>query len=127
MSTLGWVMVFIVAIGALGACLLVALGVLKTLPRAFDTVERMQNRHAEHMDKTLDRLMAIKWEDYVALRDMEQPEDGGFFSPEDQRKEAGIEVEEPGRWGDLRVSRDRLEAMANEEDLLREDFAEERT
>ena len=87
----------------------------------------MQERHSQHMDRTLDRLMAIKWEDYIALRDFEVPEEGGFLTPEEQAQEAGITVEEPGRWGTLSHLRDRVEAADHEERLLREDFGEERT
>lgn len=128
MTTAAWAFLSIALIGLIGLCVLVSLGVLKAIPRAFDALDSMQARHSQHMDQLLNRLMAIRWEDYVQVRDLEEPEYGGFQTPEEQR-ESGDEpvmVEGPRGWGTMSRRRENLEALANEETLVMEDFGADR-
>lgn len=117
------IVLLVCAIIVMGTAVLMSLIVLKTIPRAFNSLDRMQARHEEHMDKLLDRLMTIKWEDYVALQDTQIPEDGGFFAPGELDEPGEVEVQEPGLWGTLR-RRSPLDD-ADETALLEEDFPRE--
>lgn len=101
--------------------------VSKALSRAFSTINSMHIRSQASLDKTLDRLMTIRWEDFVSTRSMqEEGEEGGFFTPEEQGNESSVTIVEPGRWGALSQLNDRLEALDNENKLLDEDFPDER-
>jgi hypothetical protein len=120
-----WALVIVALIGMIGCCVLVAATVFYTVPSAFRAYDRQSARHATQMGQLLDRLMTIKWEDYVAARDSGD-DFGGFLAPGEQAQ-VGDDVEEvtlqePGRWGHLSALRDRAEAEANEEALLYEDF-----
>jgi len=84
--------------------------------------DRLISRHHRELQSLLDRLTAVKWEDYAALRSISEPEqEGGFFEPgestpenEDER-ETAVQVISPGLWGRLH---------RNESELLDEDFDE---
>jgi hypothetical protein len=67
--------------------------------------------------------MTIKWEDYVATQQLDEAEEGGFFTPDEQAPT--VEVQEAGRWGHLSRLRDLTEAEENEQELLKEDFTRE--
>lgn len=101
--------------------------VSRALSSAFQTVNSMHERFARHQDRTLDRLMAVKWEDYVQLRELQVPDtqEGGFIPPEEQVEEGEMAIEPPGGWGYLNNLRDRLAVTEEEEEFLREDFPEE--
>ncbi len=104
-----------------GLCVFIALRLSDTVHRSLETIERSQRAYAQHLDKTLDRLMTIRWEDFVSAREVEEgDEEGGFMSPEEQRGE--IEVEAPGFFGLRPLDDSRAEEEDNEERLLREDF-----
>ncbi len=111
----------VAVIGVLGLCVFIALRLSDTVHRALETIERSQRAYAQHLDKTLDRLMTIRWEDFVSAREFEEgDEEGGFMSPEEQRGE--IEVEAPGFFGLRPLDGRRSEGEDNEDRLLREDF-----
>jgi hypothetical protein len=94
---------------------------LATLSRAN---ERTELRHQQHLDTVLDRLMTIKWEDYAAVRTIDEDQVGGFFpqgSGEDDEGET--EIITP-TWGHLHKTSERLRASAEEAILIDEDFDE---
>jgi len=104
----------------IGLCVFIALKLSEAVLRAFRTLDLMQRAYQEHMDKTLDRLMTIRWEDFVSVREIEESdEEGGFFAPGEQ-EEGGVEV--PSFLGTMRPLRDPDEEADHEERLLREDF-----
>lgn len=96
--------------------------VSKALSNAFRTLDRMHERNGQHVDTLLDRLVAIDWEKFAALKAMEDPAEGGFIVPEDQQEEGSIEV--PRKWGSLRALRERTTLTPDEERLLAEDEEE---
>lgn len=111
----------IALVGLIVVCVLTSVLVFKTIPGLFVTLERMQDRHSAHLDKTLDRLMTIKWESYVAVQELQtEPEEGGFFAPEEQ---AEPERQPETRWGHLSALKDHFEQEEHEDQLIREDFA----
>jgi hypothetical protein len=111
----------VAVIGVLGLCVFIALRLSDTVHRALETVDKSQRAYAQHLDKTLDRLMTIRWEDFVSAREYEDgDEEGGFMSPEEQRGE--IQVEAPGFFGLRPLEDRRTEEEENEERLIREDF-----
>ena len=117
----------IVPICVLVAVVLVALIVSQAHQRTLATLDSMHNRSQAALDKTLDRLMAIRWEDFVAMQSFEDDDVGGFIAPEDQAEENGeVIIEEPGQWGALSRLQQRSEALENERRLIDEDFPEER-
>jgi hypothetical protein len=94
--------------------------------KAFQLVDSLHQRQSEQNDKTLDRLMTIRWEDYVATQTLEPTEEGGFFPPTERVEEENDE--EVGTWGALRGLRrpERLDSVTDEERaLLDEDFPDE--
>jgi hypothetical protein len=111
----------VAVIGAIGLCVFIALRLSDTVHRALITIEQSQRAYAQHLDKTLDRLMTIRWEDFVSAREFEEgDEEGGFMTPDEQRGE--VEVEVPGFFGLRPLHGDHDEAEENEERLVREDF-----
>jgi hypothetical protein len=86
----------------------------------------MDARHERHLDTVLDRLMAIKWEDYAAIRStIEGDQEGGFYPPTSGTEEdtAVIEVE-GGKWGRLGSMAERLRLNEEEAQIVDEDFDE---
>lgn len=114
--------------GIVGMILTVSFGVTITvlvsraLSSAFRTVDSMNERNGKHIDTLLDRLVAIDWEKFAALKAMEDPQEGGFFEPGGDEEETGVEVRTS--WGTLSRLRERTELTADEERLLAEDEAE---
>jgi hypothetical protein len=91
--------------------------------------EHQINRYDSQMAALLDRLTTIKWEDYVALRSIQDDgEVGGFLTPEQQAQEVSedtqVMVQEPGRWGPLSRQRQAETLSDTEKLLLEEDFPE---
>ena len=111
----------VAVIGVIGLCAFIAVRLSDTIHRSLETIERSQRAYAQHLDKTLDRLMTIRWEDFVSAREFEEgDEEGGFMSPEEQRGE--VEVSGPSFFGLRPLRDDHDEAEENEERLVREDF-----
>lgn len=98
--------------------------VSRSLANAFRTIESMHTRSYAALDKTLDRLMAIKWEDFVAMQNIDEGEDGGFFAPDEQEDETPS-LQQPGLWGRL-VTVPEDPASREEQLILDEDFPLER-
>jgi hypothetical protein len=70
--------------------------------------------------------MAIKWEDYAAIRSVDEDQVGGFYPPSfGEQEEAGEVTLETTKWGHLSRTKERMEALENEETLINEDFDEE--
>lgn len=109
-------------------CISITVLVSKALSNAFRTIESMHDRMQAANDKTLDRLMTIRWEDFVASQTYQEDDTGGFFTPDEQKGDSsgGTQVVEPSRWGSLSLLNERLEALDNEQKLLDEDFPPER-
>lgn len=103
----------------------VAVAVLsrQSVSDAFHALERNERRSERHLSTVLDRLMAIDWANVVAMRSVEEPDEGGFIVPEDQ-KEGEVEVQDT-RWGHLSAMRERLDLLDNESELVEEDFDHE--
>lgn len=100
-----------------------------TFRQALRDVARDRQRDSERRDAqlsaVLDRFQAMRWEDLAAMRTIEDPEDGGFLTPEEQRQEAGIEVDDQVRWGPLSRLRAANSMTETEEALLAEDFPDD--
>lgn len=119
----------IVAILCLITVVLVAVLCFRNADKAYLTLNSMHIRQQKQLDRVLDRLMTIRWEDYVATQMMEPTEEGGFFPPSDSEGDGGDESdEETGSWGALRTLR-RPGAVEHhtpeERALLDEDFPDE--
>jgi hypothetical protein len=112
----------IALICVVGLCVFIALKLSETIHRSLETVETMQKGYQEHLNKTLDRLMTIRWEDFATMEDLkESEEEGGFFGPGEQGDEDG-RVEAPNFFGRMRPLTDVGAEDEHEEQLLREDF-----
>lgn len=101
-----------------------------TFRQALLEMSRARDRDSERRDAqlsaVLDRFQAIRWEDLAAMRSIDDTsEAGGFFSPEEQREEGLVEVEEAERWGPLSRLRVLNEQEQAEQELLAEDFPDE--
>lgn len=96
----------------------------KTAQHALSTLDSLHKRQSEQNDKTLDRLMTIRWEDFLALQSVQDADEGGFVTPEEQKKQTdGEDEEQDTRWGHLRRLRPgALNLTEDEENLLDEDF-----
>jgi hypothetical protein len=88
--------------------------------------ERRDDRHQRHLDTVLDRLMAIKWEDYAAIRATDEDIDGGFYPPmrDDSEDTAVMHIKEP-KWGHLGTLSERARLNEEEAIIIEEDFDEE--
>ena len=126
--TVAQILAITVPICVLVAVVLVAVIVSRAHKETLSTLNSMHNRSSALLDKSLDRLMAIRWEDFVAMQSYDTDDVGGFISPEEQKEEVGeVAIEEPGQWGALAQLQRLSEAQENERKLLDEDFPEERT
>jgi hypothetical protein len=100
----------------------------RSLAKLVSYIEHDAIRHDQQIERLLDRLTTIRWEDFAALTSIQdKDEQGGFLTPEEQATEANQEVSvtEPGRWGPLsRASRANSLTM-QEQQLLDEDFPPE--
>lgn len=118
-------------IGSLALSVTIAVLVSRALSNAFLTVNQMHERFARHQDKLIDRIVTTNWENYAALQSLEyEQEAGGFFTPEEQRDQEPddqpLGLDHP-KYGTLSTLKDRLDAVtAHEEQLLAEDFSENR-
>lgn len=120
-----------VLIGAMAMILLVvtAVAALHIIRQAsadsFRALERLDARHEKSLQTVLDRLMTIKWEDFAAVKtlDDDENEETGFIAPH-RDDEGEVEIED-GRWGHLSTLRERLRLTDEEDQLLREDFPED--
>jgi hypothetical protein len=111
----------VVVILTCASSVLVAVLSHKAAQNALSTLDSLHKRQSEHNDKTLDRLMTIRWEDFLALQSSQEEETGGFIPPGEQVEED--EDEEKGRWGHLRRLRPgALDLSDDERELLGEDF-----
>jgi len=121
--TVAVIITLVVVIGLVTTGFLVALRIFRDLSsRCLNTLDQMHLHASQAQDKLLDRLMTIKWEDYVAVQSMEEAEPGGFFSPEEQSEEV-TEVIRPPVYG-LHLHQPDNEDVENELAILREDFPE---
>jgi hypothetical protein len=132
-------------------CLLVssvvyAVLLFRALQQVSRTLVTIMNQYADQQSQLLDRFQAIRWEDLMTLRSIQDSEDeeGGFFEPSDSPitfqssngqvlieddtppEEDYVEVLEPG-WGSLSEANRRARVLAEEQALLEEDFPEEMT
>jgi hypothetical protein len=95
----------------------------RSLSKLVSYIEHESARHDQQIERLLDRLTTIKWEDFAALTTIQKDDDeGGFLTPEEQVTEAHTAVEEPGRWGPLSRAARSNNLTATEQDLLAEDF-----
>lgn len=116
----------IVAILCLITVVLVAVLCFRNADKAYLTLNSMHIRQQKQLDSVLDRLMTIRWEDYVATTMMEPTEEGGFFPPTADGDDESDE--EAGSWNALRSLRrpGKVEHHTPEEQaLLDEDFPDE--
>lgn len=118
-----------VTMGSVITCAVVAVLVSQRLSDAFRTISTVHARSSKTFDKATDkllnRLMAIRWEDYVALHSVtveESEGEEGFFAPEDLRPPSEDEEEGGMTWPHLRRPEELTE---DERELLDEDFDEE--
>lgn len=126
--TAAQILAIVIPICVLVTVVLVALIVSRAHKETLSTLNSMHNRSSALLDKSLDRLMTIRWEDFVSMQSYETEDEGGFISPEEQKEEVGeVSIEEPGQWGALAQLQKLSEAQENERKLLDEDFPEERT
>jgi len=94
------------------------------LAKAFLTLERIDKRNSEALQKTLDRLMTIDWEKFAALRSVEdETEEGGFSAPGEEEEEEGGQLV-PNFLGRM-VPSYTDDVSTEEQMLLNEDFPEE--
>lgn len=90
---------------------------------AFRALERIESRHEKSLQTVLDRLMTVRWEDFVAVQSTADDDVGGFIAPTEQRNEGQEDRDE-----DLRqiFTLRGLKPPSNDElALLEEDFPSE--
>jgi hypothetical protein len=65
------------------SCLVILLSVLfsKSLRDALDHADRIHERSRQHLDKTLDRLMAVDFQSFKAAQWTENAPQGGYEEP----------------------------------------------
>jgi len=123
----------VIALAAVTVLLIVIVLVTATfrqaLSRVADAHDAQMHNDAQLVRNLLDRLAAIRWEDYVTMQTLqEEPEEGGFLTPEEQRTNdptaADTLVQEPGRWGPLSRQAEKTQLSDTEQALLDEDFPE---
>jgi hypothetical protein len=118
-----------VVIGVVALILLVTNSVLalhvirQTSSDAFRALDRIESRSEKSLQTVLDRLMTIKWEDFAAVKSLEEDTSGGFFAPVGgaNTDEAGGQTITPA-WASVR---ERLSLNDEERELLEEDFPAE--
>ena len=119
-ATIGMTVLFI-------ALVLITTTFRQALSRVADAHDAQMHNDAQLVRNLLDRLAAIRWEDYVTMQTLqEEPEEGGFLTPEEQKSEAQTEVrvQEPDRWGPLSRKEQKTQLSDTEQALLDEDFPE---
>jgi len=119
-ATIGMTVLFI-------ALVLITATFRQALSRVADAHDAQMHNDAQLVRNLLDRLAAIRWEDYVTMQTLqEEPEEGGFLTPEEQKSEAQTEVrvQEPDRWGPLSRKEQKTQLSDTEQALLDEDFPE---
>jgi len=100
----------------------VAVLVSKALSRAFLQLDQMQVTSAQERAQLLDRLMTIRWEDYVAVQSLEEADVGGFIAPGEEQEEITQVI--PRRQWSLFRNGEPTQLTEDEETILREDFPE---
>ena len=119
-ATIGMTVLFI-------ALVLITATFRQALSRVADAHDAQMHNDAQLVRNLLDRLAAIRWEDYVTMQTLqEEPEEGGFLTPEEQKSEAQTEVrvQEPDKWGPLSRKEQKTQLSDTEQALLDEDFPE---
>lgn len=100
----------------------------RALESSFSHTLRTHERQSKQIDKLLDRFMALDFDRFKSYELAEDSPNGGFDAPEDQ--EGGGDIDAVVRftppWGSLDRTDETLEALENEERLLREDFSADR-
>lgn len=113
-----------IAVTMLGASLvLVAVKISQTSSNAIFALTRQHERHAQQLDRLLDRLMSRDWEQYLVLRDTDAAEGGDFITPSTEDEDGGIVTPTP--WGRLSRSFEVPASGTEEAAMVEEDFAEE--
>ena len=92
---------------------------LRTVSRM---TERLDARHQRHLDTVLDRLMAIKWEDYATIRATDEDVEGGFYPPIREDADTAVMEVQDTKWGHLNKVNERFRLSDEEETLIQEDF-----
>ena len=99
--------------------------VSRALQNSFQLVSNMHIRSAKQLDKTLDRLMTINWEQFVSAQSQQTPDEGFWEGPDTfpkaQLSSEGITQEIPDVWGRLRTFVDG--PPEDGQDLIEEDLA----
>jgi len=124
-----------VIIAALAMILLVIIAVValyvlrESVSRMSEMLNRIESRtraaerHQSHALQTvLDRLMTIKWEDFAAIKNLDEDEEGGFTPPTYADEPESVQT--GGDWGSLSTLHERMRLLDNEQEILNEDFDE---
>lgn len=110
----------LICLTAMGVC--VAVTSRRSVSDAFRALDIQRDDSIRQMDSVLDRLMTIKWEDFVAARAAQETDvEGGWEVP--GGKPEGETGQKGGVWGHLTDIRGRL-GLDNEQTILEEDFDE---
>lgn len=127
MTTATVIFTLFVVILSLSACVAIAVISRQASTDAIrinaQLIDATLRKLGEQQSSLLDRFQAIKWEDLAAMRTLEDTDEfGGQTLPTyGTEEETEIEQHRPSPWGALR-----MEPPADDADLLREDFPEER-
>jgi hypothetical protein len=99
----------------------------------FQTLEREARRHEKVVERyqiaiesLIDRLMTIKWEDFAAIKAIDDEQVGGQTLPgTTSDEEEGEAWQEGGQWGNASRLREKLRLLDEEEQLIDQDFDHE--
>lgn len=115
----------VLSIVAVTSIVLSALISSKTISSTNRLVALMHERSGKQLDKTLDRLMTIRWEDFTSMQYSQSPEtEIGYqsFPGSEEDEDEGDEGQLiPDIWGKLRDTIN--DTSTDEDELLAEDAA----
>lgn len=121
----------ILSLAVLSATLiLIAVKLSEALTKSVYVTDRAHERWVKQTDRLLDRLVTRNWEEYAALRELDEPNTGGFFEPAERDEDEDDEVPLPKsnvrfRWGAADDTQEFTPRSADEEKIMSEDFDDE--
>jgi len=119
----------LLALGIVALILLSAIAVLfavtlrQNIRDSSRALDEFDIRRQAEITSLLNRLMAVRWEDFISVEETTAEQVGGFYAPGESSED---ETMVGGQWSAMSRVRERAQALdENEEQILREDFPEE--
>jgi len=104
--------------------ILFALALRQSVRDFAQQLDALDQRRLAEVQSLLNRLMTIRWEDFIAVEETTAEQEGGFFPPGEESEEETMVTQS---WGALSQTRRRADILdENEQQLLMEDFPEDK-